>query len=64
MVGYVPEVPTEPMLIHSITVKKHPDADSLYIEQIDVGEAEPRTVVSGLVNYIVSLLYSSAVSMI
>lgn len=35
------------------TVKKHPDADSLYVEQIDVGEAEPRTVVSGLVNYIV-----------
>ena len=37
----------------SITVKKHPDADSLYVEQIDIGEAEPRTVVSGLVNYIV-----------
>lgn len=35
-----------------VDVKKHPDADSLYIEQIDVGEAEPRTVVSGLVNYI------------
>jgi tRNA-binding EMAP/Myf-like protein len=29
----------------------HPDADSLYVEQIDVGEAEPRTVVSGLVKY-------------
>ncbi|KAK9895345.1 nucleic acid-binding protein [Cystobasidium minutum MCA 4210] len=35
-----------------IDVKKHPDADSLYVEQIDIGEAEPRTVVSGLVNYI------------
>jgi tRNA-binding EMAP/Myf-like protein len=35
------------------TVKKHPDADSLYVEQIDLGEPEgPRTVVSGLVNYI------------
>lgn len=33
-------------------VKKHPDADSLYVEQIDVGEAAPRTVVSGLVNFI------------
>ncbi|GER32140.1 methionine--tRNA ligase [Striga asiatica] len=32
--------------------QKHPDADSLYVEEIDVGEAEPRTVVSGLVNYI------------
>lgn len=31
---------------------KHPDADSLYVEKIDVGEAEPRTVVSGLVRYI------------
>ncbi|ORY92391.1 hypothetical protein BCR35DRAFT_285723 [Leucosporidium creatinivorum] len=34
-----------------IDVKVHPDADSLYVEQIDVGEAEPRTVVSGLVKY-------------
>ncbi|KAF8319770.1 nucleic acid-binding protein [Clavulina sp. PMI_390] len=34
-----------------IEVKRHPDADGLYVEQIDVGEAEPRTVVSGLVNY-------------
>jgi len=32
-----------------IKADKHPDADSLYVEQIDVGEAEPRTVVSGLV---------------
>ncbi|XP_053718744.1 tyrosine--tRNA ligase, cytoplasmic isoform X2 [Synchiropus splendidus] len=35
-----------------ISVEKHPDADSLYLEKIDVGEAEPRTVVSGLVAYI------------
>lgn len=54
-----------------MTVKKHPEADSLYIEvsqyppkvsvrlntfshqQIDLGEdTGPRTVVSGLVNYI------------
>ncbi|POW10453.1 hypothetical protein PSTT_06078 [Puccinia striiformis] len=35
-----------------IHVEKHPDADSLYVEKIDFGEAEPRTVVSGLVNYI------------
>ena len=31
---------------------KHPDADSLYVEKIDLGEAEPRTVVSGLVKFI------------
>ncbi|KAK2358396.1 putative methionine--tRNA ligase [Trifolium repens] len=33
-------------------VEKHPDADSLYVEEIDVGEEQTRTVVSGLVNYI------------
>ncbi|KAI0304418.1 nucleic acid-binding protein [Multifurca ochricompacta] len=43
---------------HIIEVKKHPDADGLYVEessdkQIDFGEETgPRTVVSGLVNYI------------
>ncbi|KIM89347.1 hypothetical protein PILCRDRAFT_95219 [Piloderma croceum F 1598] len=38
---------------HIIDVKKHPDADGLYIEQIDIGEETgPRTVVSGLVHYI------------
>ena len=31
---------------------QHPDADSLYLEKIDVGEAEPRTVVSGLVAFV------------
>ncbi|KAG8506881.1 Tyrosine--tRNA ligase, cytoplasmic [Galemys pyrenaicus] len=34
------------------SVEKHPDADSLYVEKIDVGEAEPRTVVSGLVQFV------------
>ncbi|CAB4299949.1 unnamed protein product [Prunus armeniaca] len=32
--------------------QKHPDADSLYIQEIDVGEGQTRTVVSGLVKYI------------
>ncbi|XP_047321454.1 probable methionine--tRNA ligase [Impatiens glandulifera] len=32
--------------------QKHHDADSLYVEEIDVGEGQPRTVVSGLVKYI------------
>ncbi|KAK1340250.1 hypothetical protein QTO34_018816 [Cnephaeus nilssonii] len=35
-----------------VSVDKHPDADSLYVEKIDVGEAEPRTVVSGLVQFV------------
>ncbi|XP_048189535.1 aminoacyl tRNA synthase complex-interacting multifunctional protein 1 [Perognathus longimembris pacificus] len=35
-----------------LTAKKHPDADSLYVEEVDVGEAAPRTVVSGLVNHV------------
>lgn len=32
--------------------KKHPNADSLYVEQIDCGESAARTVVSGLVAHI------------
>ncbi|KAI5479156.1 tRNA binding protein [Pseudohyphozyma bogoriensis] len=52
----VPDVPA-PWMIELkvgkiVDVKVHPDADGLYVEQIDVGEAEPRTVVSGLVKYI------------
>ncbi|XP_010639855.1 aminoacyl tRNA synthase complex-interacting multifunctional protein 1 isoform X1 [Fukomys damarensis] len=35
-----------------LNAKKHPDADSLYVEEIDIGETAPRTVVSGLVNHI------------
>ncbi|XP_020692244.1 aminoacyl tRNA synthase complex-interacting multifunctional protein 1-like [Dendrobium catenatum] len=31
---------------------RHPEADSLYVEEVDVGEAEPRTICSGLVNYV------------
>ncbi|GAB4825659.1 hypothetical protein Ancab_008532 [Ancistrocladus abbreviatus] len=30
----------------------HPDADSLYVEEVDIGEPEPRIICSGLVNYI------------
>lgn len=36
----------------SLSPWQHPDADSLYVEKIDVGEAEPRTVVSGLVQFV------------
>lgn len=35
-----------------IEVSRHPDADALYLEKIDCGEAAPRTVVSGLVRHI------------
>ena len=29
------------------SAKRHPDADSLYVEEVDVGEEKPRTVISG-----------------
>jgi len=35
-----------------VEVSKHPDAEALYIEKIDLGEAVPRTIVSGLVNFV------------
>jgi len=35
-----------------VAIKKHEQADTLYVEQIDLGEDKPRTIVSGLVNYI------------
>ena len=35
-----------------VGVKKHPDADSLYIEDVDVGEGQTRTIVSGLVKHV------------
>ena len=31
---------------------QHPDAESLFVETVDVGETEPRTVVSGLVGLV------------
>lgn len=43
----------KPMMFPVISLSvQHPDADSLYLEKIDVGEPEPRTVVSGLVAYV------------
>ncbi|CAH2238403.1 jg21108 [Pararge aegeria aegeria] len=35
-----------------VDIDKHPDADTLYVEKIDCGEDNPRTVVSGLVNHV------------
>ncbi|CAF3261620.1 unnamed protein product [Rotaria sp. Silwood2] len=34
-----------------LSVKKHPNADSLYVEQIDVEEEKPQTVCNGLLKY-------------
>lgn len=35
-----------------LRVWRHGEADSLYVEEVDVGEPEPRIICSGLVNYI------------
>ena len=35
-----------------VAVERHPEADGLYVEQIDLGEGAPRTVVSGLVKHV------------
>lgn len=34
-----------------VGVTQHPEAEKLYVESVDVGESEPRTIVSGLVDY-------------
>ena len=39
-------------LLLPVQVERHPDADGLYVEQIDLGEPSgPRTIVSGLVAF-------------
>ena len=35
-----------------VEVSRHPDAEKLYVEKIDLGEAVPRTIVSGLVDFV------------
>lgn len=35
-----------------VSVKQHPDADTLYVEEVDIGEGTLRTVCSGLVKHI------------
>ncbi len=37
---------------HIVNAKKHPDADGLYIEEVDLGEGRNRTIISGLVKHI------------
>lgn len=49
----VPDIVRLDIRVGKITsVKKHPSADSLYLEEIDLGEEKVRQVVSGLVNFI------------
>jgi aminoacyl tRNA synthase complex-interacting multifunctional protein 1 len=31
---------------------RHPEVDTLYVEEVDVGEEEPRIICSGLVSYL------------
>ncbi|KAL0037121.1 hypothetical protein WJX79_001503 [Trebouxia sp. C0005] len=35
-----------------VSVKQHPNADSLYVEEVDLGEDKPRQIVSGLVKFV------------
>jgi len=35
-----------------VEVELHPNADSMYLEKIDMGDAEPRVVISGLVKHV------------
>lgn len=35
-----------------VKAEKHPDADALYVEEVDLGEGKNRTVVSGLVKHV------------
>ncbi|KAI9303235.1 hypothetical protein BJ944DRAFT_134019, partial [Cunninghamella echinulata] len=35
-----------------IEAEHHPEAEHLYIEKVDIGEEEPRTIVSGLAKFI------------
>jgi tyrosyl-tRNA synthetase len=34
-----------------VSAEKHPQADSLFVEKIDLGEPEPRTIISGLAEH-------------
>lgn len=49
-----PSPPPFPVHVVRPQIARHPDADSLYIEKVDLGQGEeegPRTIVSGLVNF-------------
>lgn len=43
-----------PVYVARPQIARHPDADSLYVEKVDLGQGEeegPRTIVSGLVSF-------------
>eukprot|EP00240_Pyramimonas_obovata_P012753 CAMPEP_0118922384 /NCGR_PEP_ID=MMETSP1169-20130426/1330_1 /TAXON_ID=36882 /ORGANISM="Pyramimonas obovata, Strain CCMP722" /LENGTH=227 /DNA_ID=CAMNT_0006863243 /DNA_START=159 /DNA_END=842 /DNA_ORIENTATION=- len=54
------EVETEEILADKLDIRvgkvlkawKHPEADRLFVEEVDVGEEEPRTICSGLFGYV------------
>ena len=35
-----------------VAVERHPESEKLYVEKVDVGEAEPRTILSGLAPFV------------
>jgi len=35
-----------------VEVSRHPDAEKLYVEKVDIGEDEPRQILSGLVDHV------------
>ena len=41
-----------------VEVENHPDAERLYVEKIDVGEEKPRTIISGILILMISILIS------
>lgn len=45
-----------------VEVSKHPDADSLYVEKIDLGEAVPRTIVRSLMTLFFVLKISNLIN--
>lgn len=45
----VPQISDVSLLVGKIlSAENHPDADDVYVEQVEVGESEPRTILSGL----------------
>ncbi len=58
--GTAPAIPSGPLDVSRLDFRigkilkaeKHPDADALYVEEVDIGEEKSRTVVSGLVKFV------------
>eukprot|EP00850_Spirogloea_muscicola_P023559 SM000367S13681 [mRNA] locus=s367:77470:79350:- [translate_table: standard] len=63
----------DPALVEGLDIRvgkvlkawKHPEADSLYVEEVDVGEENgPRTICSGLVNFVPEELLQGALVLV